>query len=358
MTTSIGSVTAQLFDKLSDLVVGPVQGMVVATSTSGTVILPQGTYGVLSDGRLVRVRRSTRVTTTATFVPCRLAFLTPSYPAPSNFAAISQSTTTTSITAIAAVTVSVVSTVGFPASGTFYLGSELVAYTGTTAMSFTGCSGIAAAYASGSAVLAGPVVTWQSPPAGVNASGRAVSFGSGSLSSGLRCQAMAVCEAPTEAMTEVFGAGASGDVFGCLYAPRLRRKDGLGGEHTQRRLTFEATWRLRVMFSQLGPQKDNATLSQMFFDGLTSSLLGARVGSGNARIDGWEPVRRTADDGRVLYEASIIANLWSEGRVIVQPDGLGGSDLDPFTILGIEIRGEGYGDQAPSFVVEEDISVA
>lgn len=351
--SDVAAITAQLYDKLSDLVVGfSVQGTLYATSTSGTVVVPQGTLATLSDGRLVRVRKSTRVTTTPTPVPTRIAFLTPGSPVPHNFVAVGSSTTLTAQAAMPSAVVTVADTTSFPASGHFWIAGERVDYTAKTPTTFTGCTGGTLTSPVGTAAYLALPATFVSPPTGITAACDAASFGSGALSSGLRLASLAVHENPTEAMTEVFAAGAQGDALGCLYAPQLRRKEGWSSEKSYRRETFEVKWRLRCAFTKLAPQKDNSTLSQLFFDAMSTALIGATVGSWVVRVDSWEPVRRTADDGRVIYEALITAYLWSEGRTM-QP-----VSTTPFAILGIDVRLSNYDDAVPGFRDLLDITVA
>jgi hypothetical protein len=91
----IASTVGQILDKLSDVVLGPVQGTITASSTAGTVKIPQGQQVKLPDGRLLRVRKTTNVTTTPKVVPCRLYWLSPSVPAAANFAAIAAGLTAT-----------------------------------------------------------------------------------------------------------------------------------------------------------------------------------------------------------------------------------------------------------------------
>jgi hypothetical protein len=49
-------------------------------------------------------------------------------------------------------TITVVSTTGYPAAGTIYIGGQAVAYTGKTGTTFTGCTGGAGTFASGATV--------------------------------------------------------------------------------------------------------------------------------------------------------------------------------------------------------------
>lgn len=92
--TDLATTASQLLDKLTDLVSGPVRGLVSTTASSATW-LPQGTMGTLPDGRRVRVIKATQVGTSSTAVPCRLEFLAPAYPKANNFAAVANATVVT-----------------------------------------------------------------------------------------------------------------------------------------------------------------------------------------------------------------------------------------------------------------------
>lgn len=82
---NLDALVGDVFDYLSETVNGPVRGQVLSTAAAGTVVVPRGQLGTLPDGRIVRCVKATKVTTTATPVPVRLQFLSPAYPAPSNF---------------------------------------------------------------------------------------------------------------------------------------------------------------------------------------------------------------------------------------------------------------------------------
>jgi len=79
--------SAQVLDKASDCVLGPVQGIVTATSTVDRTTLDRGQLGSLPDGRLVRVIQGARVYIAGTPVRVRLMSLTPTLPA-NNFAPV------------------------------------------------------------------------------------------------------------------------------------------------------------------------------------------------------------------------------------------------------------------------------
>ena len=91
----IEHVAGQILDKLSDVVLGPVQGTITAVASSGTVKVKQGQKATLPDGRIVRVRKTTRVTASPKPVPVRLLWLSPSVPAANNFAAVTAGLTAT-----------------------------------------------------------------------------------------------------------------------------------------------------------------------------------------------------------------------------------------------------------------------
>lgn len=84
----LDEVTAQFLDKAADVVLGPSVGYVTATSSVGGTIINRGQLGKLPDGRLVRAVAGARVATSGTPVRVRLASLSPSYPAASNFAPV------------------------------------------------------------------------------------------------------------------------------------------------------------------------------------------------------------------------------------------------------------------------------
>lgn len=99
---------AQIFDKLSELVFGPVQGTITTALAAGSLVVPQGQMATLPGGRRVRVLRATRVTTAATAIPVRLEHLADSYPAKANFIATPIGTVATWVSPPA----------GLPATGT------------------------------------------------------------------------------------------------------------------------------------------------------------------------------------------------------------------------------------------------
>jgi hypothetical protein len=83
--TTLESATGQILDKLSDLVVGPVQGTVTAIATRGTPRIMQGQLAQLPDGRRVRARRTKVLCAQPTMIPVRLEHLSPSFPAARNY---------------------------------------------------------------------------------------------------------------------------------------------------------------------------------------------------------------------------------------------------------------------------------
>lgn len=93
--SSLASCAADIFDRLAECVNGPVLGTVTAASTAGTVIIPRGQMGTLPDGRAVRCTKSTRCTVAGASVPVRQVFLSPAYPAASNFASVAPGTVVT-----------------------------------------------------------------------------------------------------------------------------------------------------------------------------------------------------------------------------------------------------------------------
>lgn len=98
--TTLDSTADQVFDKLADLVTGPVCGTLAATATSD-VWVPQGQLATLADGRRVRVRKATYVTETSTAVPVRLEWLSPSYPAARNYNPVPNGTAATWLSPVA-----------------------------------------------------------------------------------------------------------------------------------------------------------------------------------------------------------------------------------------------------------------
>jgi len=92
--SSLECVAGQILDKVVDLSLGPVQGTLETVASAPTQVL-QGQRATLSDGRLVRVMKSTRVGTSPTLVQARLEFPSPSYPRANNFAIIPAGTVAT-----------------------------------------------------------------------------------------------------------------------------------------------------------------------------------------------------------------------------------------------------------------------
>ncbi len=73
---TVDSSAAQIFDKLSDALVGPVRGTVSCTAAT-TIWVPQGQLATLADGRRVRVVKATSVGASRTAIPVRLEWLAP-----------------------------------------------------------------------------------------------------------------------------------------------------------------------------------------------------------------------------------------------------------------------------------------
>lgn len=219
-SSSLDAATAQILDKLADLGQGPFVGTLLATAASGTVVVPQGTLARLPDTRLVRVRKSTRVGTTATPVPCRPLYLAPAIPAVGNFAPIG----------------------------------------------------------------AGLVAAWVAPPAGLAATATTTAFGPGALGTGygLRLASVAYYDRPSPRFDELFAAGEAGTVSACIYLPQLRYVPGGGLRH--RRALMEATWTLRVAIASWQGTKDKILGITPMLDALADALIGARVGSGSVHI--------------------------------------------------------------------------
>lgn len=237
---SLDKLAGQVLDKLADLVVGPVLGD-VATLATVQAIVPQGATGTLADGRRIRCRTSTTVVTgaTATDVPCRLMYLTPSYPKAGNFAPV------------------------------------------------------------------GPqVVTWDDPPTGITAAASVVS--SWAPHQDLACVGAVGESHYYSAGPAEFAAGGQGSKLGAVvvHMPETTTVGGSGG----RRIQFvSCTYRIEVVVSTLGLQKDRRGNLFDIESGLRAALQGARIGALRASIESWKQIAKNENDTRWELRVTVLA---------------------------------------------------
>lgn len=253
--SDLSIISGQILDKISDIVSAPVQGQVnvTATSSSTTVIVPQGQLGRLADNRIVRVVKGTSITgTTPAPVPVRLLYLTPAYPAKNNFAPVNASTT----------------------------------------------------------------VTWISPPAGLTATGSvAALFAKNAtiMASGVPQAIIAACGefAELSEETQMFATGADGAPAAILLEPDVRfiEKRMARG----RLAVVRSLWRLRVNYRWLGTQKDARIKARDIFDALAVTVIGATAGSWEIWGDGWKRVP-SRGEGVFSNEFTFLTHHVSEGR--------------------------------------------
>lgn len=277
---------AQILDKLSDLVVGPSQGMVTASSTtSETIIVPQGLIAQLPDGRLVRARYGLRVGITPRPVSVRMLYLAGSMPAARNFA---------------------------PVPG-------------------------------------GLVATWQASahaalPVGLSATGTTSgAFGYSARAAALR---VASCVESSELSDEdVFKCGAVGGVVLIVLDPETKPMSGGADVAGDGVLQFrEATWKIRANISTQAPVAGRRIKAREVHDHLVAVLQGAAVGDDQLTIGTWRLVRRTkAAD---CWELSCASRIYSEGRAL-QPEAF--DSLPAFTHLGGKVIVPGDGLQPAPF---------
>ena len=287
--SELESTVAQIFDKLAENVIGPVLATVTATSSAGTVVLPQGQMGTLPDGRRVRVRRAKRITASATPVQVRLEWLTPAVPRASNFTAIP----------------------------------------------------------------VGMVVTWVSPPAGIAATGLVSVAGAKSTSvlveSGLPLPVFgAVAEHErVESQLDAFASGLNGNAGAILQAPEAQ--DWTRGTTEHRIQATEWRWKLHVTLPRLAQGQDRSVLSRQIYAALCATLQGATCGDDPVRFLSWKPLTSKASLAQE-YELQFATHEWSEGRVM-QPQAV--ADLGTFDTLGASVRLPGDATATPFRVEED-----
>lgn len=290
--SELDSTVAQIFDKLAENVIGPVLGTVTATTSAGVVILPQGQMGSLPDGRRVRVRRGKRISTTATPVSVRLEWLAPSVPRASNFAP----------------------------------------------------------------VAAGTVVTWDTPPADITATGLvSVAFAKSSYALPESGSPLAVFGAVAEkerivTAADGFVAGLNGRAGAILQAPESL--DWTRGTTEHRIQATEWRWKLQVSMAILDVQKERSALSRQIYAALCATLQGATCGDDPVRFLSWKPITAREANAQV-YELQFATHQWSEGRVM-QPQAT--ASLPDFITVGSTILLPLDGTQTPDFQVEEDVA--
>lgn len=227
--SSLSDTAAQLFDKISDLVVGPVQGTVLATAldTTSPIVVPQGQIGALPDGRLVRALYGKRVRTTAG-IPVRLLFLSPSVPRAGQFTAIASGTT----------------------------------------------------------------VAWQNPPPGISPTGVATSAFGHTARAGIVRIVSAVEYVDVQAEDDLFKAGAQGGSTVILLEPEVLPIEGISESGEQRYQLFKTLWKIRVNVSTSATDKNRRVAARLLFDNLVDMIQGAQVGDSPLQIAGWKLVRR------------------------------------------------------------------
>lgn len=290
---SLAATVGQLLDKVSDLIVGPVQGTVLATAKDLSVVVPQGLQASLPDGRLIRVTKGKRVTTAATAVSVRLLYLAPTVPVAANFAAVA--------------------------------------------------GGLTATWQAGTGAD-GPVAV----PDNLTATGTTTAFGFTARAAPLRIASF-VESTDVRDPEDLFKAGAIGGVSLVLTDPEVKTISGGGivDISESRIMLREVVWKIRANIATNAPSKERRIKARDVHDNLCAVLLGATVGDSQLRLGPWKLVRR--DPNADSWELTIITQLWTDGRVL-QLEAVDG--LPDFEDLDALITVPGDTDQPGPFRVE------
>lgn len=297
---SLASTVAQILDKLSDLVVGPVRGTILASATQGIVTVPQGLLAALPDGRLVRVVQGKRVGTSPSPISVRLLFLAPSAPTAGNFAPVADGLTATWRASVNG------------ASGPALI-PEFLSPTGITTM--FGYTSRAATVRVGSCVEA--------------------------------------CE--LNADEDLFKCGALGGASIVILDPETGPLSGstfnqAGNEWIEFR---QATWKVRVNVSTMAPAKGRRVAARDLQDNLLEVLQGASAGDDQITIEKWKFVRRGA--GVDTWELTIGTKDYSEGRSL-QVEAQAGAGAFTKFVAGIVLPGDA--DQPAPFRVRTTVGTS
>lgn len=161
-------------------------------------------------------------------------------------------------------------------------------------------------------VALGTVATWVSPPAGLSATGTTSAFASGVNAGTLKLGAIVEHDS-AETPPDIFAAGAAAPTTALvLVSPTCKR---IGPDNITSRGLYEATWRLRMIFADVGEQKERRTRARDAFDAIVNSAAGGAAGEDVIRIGGWSPARVQA--WGTFWEAPILTRVALDGRPMI-----------------------------------------
>lgn len=159
------------------------------------------------------------------------------------------------------------------------------------------------------AVAASTVATWISPPANLAATGTTSAFAAGSNAGTIKIGALVEHDS-ADTPPDIFASGAAGLTAALvLVSPTVRR---IGPDNVTSRGLYEATWRLRMVFADIGEQFTRRTRARDAFDAIVNSLEGTTAGDDVVRIGGWTPVKAQA--WGTYWEAPLLTRVSVDGR--------------------------------------------
>lgn len=159
------------------------------------------------------------------------------------------------------------------------------------------------------AVAVSTVATWIARPTGLAATGTTSAFGAGANAGTIKIGALVEHDS-ADTPPDVFAAGAAGLTAALVLASPTTKRIG-AGNITSRGL-YEATWRLRMIFADIGEQPTRRTRARDAFDAIVNSLEGCAAGDDVVVIGGWTPIKAQA--WGTFWEATIVTNVAIDGR--------------------------------------------